>query len=194
MNWKLAIDTFGETYHFNTLHKDTLANDFYGNAQMYDTFERNHRMALCLRNIDTLRNVPEENWNILLAALPVYYIFPNIQLILGQGGPTLVRVYPDGNNPHQSHSQISFYMSPDMADLEMDDERRERYENIQERMQGFASVIELEDYVVAASSHQGILSGAQEYLTFGRNEPALHHYHNTYREALGMPPLEYISN
>lgn len=194
MNWKLAIDTFGETYHFNTLHKDTLATDFYGNAQMYDTFERNHRMALCLRNIDTLRNVPEENWDILLAALPVYYIFPNIQLILGQGGPTLVRVYPDGNNPHQSHSQISFYMSPDMADLEMDDERRERYENIRERMQGFASVIQLEDYVVAASSHQGILSGAQEYLTFGRNEPALHHYHNTYREALGMPPLEYISN
>ncbi|MEJ2087486.1 MAG: aromatic ring-hydroxylating dioxygenase subunit alpha, partial [Gammaproteobacteria bacterium] len=25
MNWKLAIDTFGETYHFNVLHKDTLA-------------------------------------------------------------------------------------------------------------------------------------------------------------------------
>jgi nitrite reductase/ring-hydroxylating ferredoxin subunit len=194
MNWKLAIDTFGETYHFNALHKDTLAADFYGNAQMYDTFERNHRMALCLRNIDSLRDVPEENWNILLAALPVYYIFPNIQLILGQGGPTLVRVYPDGNNPHQSHSQISFYMSPDLADLEMDDERRERYENIQERMLGFARVIEMEDYVVAASSHQGILSGAQEYLTFGRNEPALHHYHNTYREALGMPPLEYISN
>jgi hypothetical protein len=39
-----------------------------------------------------------------------------------------------------------------------------------------------------------MLSGAQEYLTFGRNEPALHHYHNTDREALDMPPLERISN
>ena len=26
--------------------------------------------------------------------------------------------------------------------------------------------------------------------TFGRNEPALHHYHNTYWEALGMELLE----
>jgi hypothetical protein len=37
-------------------------------------------------------------------------------------------------------------------------------------------------------------SEAQEYLTFGRNEPALHHDHNTYRAALGLPPLETISN
>lgn len=194
MNWKLAIDTFGETYHFNTLHKDTLAADLYGNAQMYDTFERNHRMMLCLRNIDKLRELPEESWHVMLASLPVYYIFPNVQLILGQGGPTLVRVYPDGDNPHQSHSQINFYMSPDIATVDMDEERRLRYQNTQDRMQGFAQVIEMEDYVAAASSHKGILSGAQEYITFGRNEPALHHYHNTYRAALGLPPLEVISN
>ncbi|HIE85608.1 MAG TPA: aromatic ring-hydroxylating dioxygenase subunit alpha [Gammaproteobacteria bacterium] len=194
MNWKLAIDTFGETYHFNALHKNTLANDFYGNAQMYDTYGRNHRMMLCLRNIDTLRNQPEKDWDVLLAALPVYYIFPNIQLILSQGGPTLVRVYPDGDNPHQSFSKINFYLSPDLAEIGKDEQRRARYETMQERMQGFAKVIQMEDYVAAASTHQGMLSGAQEYLIFGRNEPALHHYHNTYRAALGMPPLEQISH
>ena len=57
------------------------------------------------------------------------------------------------------------------------------------RMESFARVIEAEDYVAAASGHRGALSGAQEYMIFGRNEPALHHYHNTYREALGMEPL-----
>jgi hypothetical protein len=30
------------------------------------------------------------------------------------------------------------------------------------------------------------------FVLFGRNEPALHPYHNTYREALGMEPLELI--
>jgi nitrite reductase/ring-hydroxylating ferredoxin subunit len=194
MNWKLAIDTFGETYHFNALHKNTLANDLYGNAQMYDTYLRNHRMALCLRNIDNLRDQPEAEWNVLHAALPVYYLFPNLQLILGLGGPTLVRIYPEADNPHQSFSRISFYLDPELASLEMDDERKERYRNVQDRMRGFADVIQMEDYVAAASSHQGILSGANEYLIFGRNEPALHHYHNTYREALGLPPLEAFSN
>lgn len=194
MNWKLAVDTFGETYHFNVLHKNTLAADLYGNAQMYDTFKRNHRMMLCLRNIDTLREQPEEDWHILGAGLPVYYLFPNIQLIFGRGGPTLVRIYPDGPDPHNSHSRISFYLDPAIAELALASERQAHYENIQARMQGFADVIEKEDYVAAASSHVGIASGALEYLTFGRNEPALHHYHNTYREALGLPPLERISN
>jgi len=194
MNWKLAIDTFGETYHFNVLHKDTLANNLYGNVQMYDTYDRNHRMALCLRNIDTLRDVPESEWDVLKAALPVYYLFPNIQLIMGGGGPTLVRVYPDGENPHQSRSQVSFYLHPKIKEMELDPTQRERYQDVETRMHSFADVIEKEDYVAAASSHLGALSGAQDHFLFGRNEPALHHYHNTYRAALGMPPLDIISN
>jgi len=193
MNWKLAIDTFGETYHFNTLHRDTLAHDFYGNVQMYDRFERNHRMMLCLKNIDNLREQQPDDWNVLLAALPVYYLFPNIQLIIGYNGPTLVRVYPDADNPNHSRSRISFYLDP--AVTEMQGRNREIDPlDIAQRMHGFADVIRDEDYVAAASSHIGAQSGAIDYVTFGRNEPALHHYHNTYREALGMPPLERISN
>jgi hypothetical protein len=43
--------------------------------------------------------------------------------------------------------------------------------------------------MAAARSQRGADSGMIEYSIFGRNEPALHHYHNTYREALGMEPL-----
>ncbi|MFT5013479.1 MAG: phenylpropionate dioxygenase-like ring-hydroxylating dioxygenase large terminal subunit [Patiriisocius sp.] len=194
MNWKLAIDTFGETYHFEVLHKNTLAENLYGNVQMYDTYKRNHRMNLCLRSIDKLRELPQQEWQILEAAIPVYYIFPNIQLILGGGGPTLVRVYPDFEDPHNSHSQISFYLHPLIKQMEMDPAQKERYLEVENRMQGFAEIIRDEDYAVAATSHKGATSGAQEFLTFGRNEPALHHYHNTYRAALGLPPLERISS
>ena len=192
MNWKLAIDTFGETYHFNALHRNTLAQDFYGNAQMYDRYERNHRMMLCLKNIDTLRGQDPGAWNVLAGALPEYYLFPNVQLIIGQAGPTLVRVYPDAANPHASWSRITFYL--DRQGLEMLRTRANvNPEILAERMHGFADVIEQEDYVAAASSHVGALSGAQDHVVFGRNEPALHHYHNTYRDALGMAPLEEVA-
>lgn len=189
MNWKLAIDTFGETYHFNALHKDTLAQDFYGNAQIYDRYKRNHRMMLCMKNIDTLREVDKQDWNVLHGALPVYYIFPNIQLIMGLSGPTLVRVYPQKDNPHESFSRVSFYLDESYAHASLSS-RVEDPTDVVMRMQGFAEVIRDEDYVAAASSHIGAMSGARDYLIFGRNEPALHHYHNTYREALGLPPLE----
>ena len=197
MNWKLAIDTFGETYHFNTLHRNTIANDFYGNVQMYDTYGRNHRMTLCMKAIDDLRKQPQDKWNVLNVALPVYYLFPNVQLIVGAAGPTLVRVYADGPNPHRSFSQIGFYIFPEVLESEFARKFAARMkmsvsEMLGTRMESFASVIESEDYVAAASGHRGALSGAQEYMIFGRNEPALHHYHNTYREALGMPPLEAV--
>jgi hypothetical protein len=43
--------------------------------------------------------------------------------------------------------------------------------------------------MVAALSQIGADSGVQKEVVFGRNEPALHHYHNTYREALGLEAL-----
>lgn len=39
-------------------------------------------------------------------------------------------------------------------------------------------------------AQQSAKSGLLTYLLFGRNEPALHHYHKTFREALNLPPLE----
>jgi phenylpropionate dioxygenase-like ring-hydroxylating dioxygenase large terminal subunit len=71
LNWKLAIDTFGETYHFKVLHRNSLAEFFYGNVQVYDTYGRNHRMTLCLKAIDELRGTPEEKWKIQQGAFPV---------------------------------------------------------------------------------------------------------------------------
>ena len=65
---------------------------------------------------------------------------------------------------------------------------------MEELYSAFGSVIRDEDYVVAASSHKGLKSGNIEFLTFGRNEPALHHYHNTYREALGLQKLPLIES
>ena len=137
MNWKLAIDTFGETYHFNVLHKDTLAQSFYGNAQMYDTYERNHRMTLCMKDIDTLRTLPEDQWNVLVGTTPVYYLFPNTQLILTQAGPILVRVYPRGENPNDSYSEIAFYLRPEIVALKDQPEHQELALAISDRLKGF---------------------------------------------------------
>ena len=36
-------------------------------------------------------------------------------------------------------------------------------------------------------------SGHIEFSLFGRNEPALHHYHSTYRSLLGLEPLPLLT-
>ena len=111
-------------------------------------------------------------------------------------GAFLVQEYPLDHSPHKSVSKISFYFYPHVLDglKELEKKGIDGKQLLEEQYNGFASVIRDEDYVVAASSHKGLKSGNLDYLTFGRNEPALHHYHNTYREALGLQslPLEEV--
>lgn len=200
MNWKLAIDTFGETYHFPTLHRNTLFNNFHGNVQMFDTFERNARLTLCLREIDNMKKDPEENWHICRGAFPVYFLFPNTILNVSDTGIILVREYPLDMSPHRSVSKVSFYFWPKVIDYLKENKivlDKTEGKPLQDGVDGnpylgFGAIIRDEDYVVAAASHKGIKSGAIDYLTFGKNELALHHYHNTYREALDLEPLPLI--
>lgn len=184
-NWKLAMDTFGETYHFDVLHKDTLAAGLHGNVQCYDTFGRNHRMVLCRRDIDEMRLLPEDEWNITVAGIPVYWLFPNVQLIMGPQHLQLVRAYPDPDDPARHVSQVAFYVRDHVFEQNQD----ELAEMLQYMGRRFAEVIRDEDYVASASQQRSASSGAMEHVVFGRNEPALHHYHNTYRAALGMDLL-----
>ena len=201
MNWKLAIDTFGETYHFSTLHKNTLFNSFHGNVQMFDTFKRNARLTLCLREIDNMKHEPIDKWHICRGAFPVYFLFPNTILNVSDTGIILVREYPLDLSPHRSVSRVSFYFWPRVIEYikendivldEIPDNETKKEKGVDNPYHGFGAIIRDEDYVVAAASHKGLRSGTIDHITFGKNEPALHHYHNTFREALDMEPLPLI--
>ena len=112
----------------------------------------------------------------------------------------MVREYPLDNSPHRSVSKISFYFWPqviknlkeqgiDPSNIEEDHKAQANDIN---PYSGFGAIIRDEDYVAAAASHKGLRSETLDFMTFGKNEPALHHYHNTYREALGLDPLPLI--
>ena len=120
-----------------------------------------------------------------MGAFPVYYLFPNIQINVGAAAVTLVRVYPDKDNPDRSLSRVTFFARPEALAHGQD--------SLRALSQAFGEIIRDEDYVAAAASHLGAQSGLVDHFLFGRNEPALHHYHRTYRAALGLAPLETVS-
>ncbi len=49
-----------------------------------------------------------------------------------------------------------------------------------------------EDLAAAAGLQRNLASGRINPVLFGRNEPLLHHYHQTFRATLGLPPLEVV--
>ena len=204
LNWKLANDTFGETYHFGKLHSDTLGKIYLGNNLHFEEFGRHHRFVTAKRGIYDLRNLPESDWAITRATFVMYYLFPNVQLINNDDSSTLVRVYPDRQNPGRSVTQVSFYYSREAMqnhnadgaiateDVYKHEARDKKGPNLAASLEVFSSTIEQEDYVMGEMQQQAAQSGRLKEVIFGRNEPALHHFHISYAEALNLPPPQPI--
>ncbi len=206
LNWKLANDTFGETYHFQKLHRNTLGQIFYGDNLAYETIGRNHRFVFASKAIDLLREQPEEDWVLTDGANLLYYLFPNIQFNVGTDTVALIKIYPDAANPGRSITKVSHYFSKEMiamANSDQSDVKKVTGENVYDGevaaetvfsldaiMEVFDSTIEQEDYAMGETTQRAAESGVLKTLMFGRNEPALHHYHNTFAEALNRPPLK----
>ena len=191
-NWKLAIDTFGENYHFDVLHRETLAPSIKGNLQTHDIFGMNYRMVFAHQHWDkVVEKVPNEaDWPFWFMTLTVYFIYPNTILLMDIGGCDVLRMHPIGDQVDRSRTYHSWYLSP--RTLERVETTNEPVD-VEERLTGFNSIIRNEDYHIAESSQRSANTGVVSHILFGRNEPALHHYHNVHRRGLNRPELPVIS-
>ncbi|MFT4580834.1 MAG: phenylpropionate dioxygenase-like ring-hydroxylating dioxygenase large terminal subunit [Gammaproteobacteria bacterium] len=205
MNWKLANDTFGETYHFARLHRNTLSNIFHSDALCYDAFGRNHRFVFPSKGIGSLRKKPESQWSTEGVTTILYYLFPNIQITIAERQIALFRIYPVPGHHGRSRTVVSHYFSAEAlehisagtktviaANNVYDPSARDGNAVIapQAAMEIVNSTLEKEDYMMGERTQRNIEAGLLPHLIFGRNEPALHHFHNTFRAELGMPALE----
>ena len=210
LNWKLANDTFGETYHFAKLHKNTLGKIIPGNTLHLEEFDAHHRFVTASGTLQDYKDVPESEWDIHVgSAFILYYLFPNITLIAGKDNCTIVKIYPDPTNAGRSISQVVAYYSQDLIDMEKGaregrilqdvnadtayDPENRSIPTLAATMEIFTSTIEQEDYLMGEFQQKTAQNGLLEFVTFGRNEPPLHHFHKTFREVLGLSPLEKIT-
>lgn len=107
LNWKFANDTFGETYHFQKLHRNTLGKLFLGNSLHLKEFGRHHRFVTANHGIKRVRELPETQWQLTKAGFVLYFLFPNSQLIVNDQRVTLVRIYPDPEHPSRPLCQAT---------------------------------------------------------------------------------------
>ena len=176
INWKLAIDTFAENYHFATVHKNTFATIARSNCTVFDSFGPHHRLVFPLNGILDLESLPEEQWDPLHNMVVIYALFPNIVLSCTIANGELFRVYP-ADEPGRSTT-----VHQNSTPLDLSDESVAA---------GAAAVFDYahatvrdEDYALVAGLQANLESGAREHLVFGRNEPGLAHRHHTWEEAI----------
>jgi carnitine monooxygenase subunit len=176
INWKLAIDTFAENYHFATVHKATFATIARSNCTVFDSFGPHHRLVFPLNGILDLDEVDEERWEPLQAMVVIYALFPNIVLSATIANGELFRVYP-GDEPGRS---ITVHQNSTPLDLS-DESVAAGAQAVFEYAHG---TVRDEDYALVEKLQANLASGVREHLVFGRNEPGLQHRHDNWAKGL----------
>ncbi len=180
INWKLAVDTFSENYHFATVHRQTFATIARSNCTVYDSYGAHHRLIFPLNTILELEDVPEEQWDPFHNMVVIYALFPNIVLSVTIANGELFRIYP-GDRPGKS---ITVHQNSTPLDVSEESVAA----GAQAVFEYAHATVRDEDYRLAESLQANLESGARGHLVFGRNEPGLQHRHITWDQALADAP------
>ena len=179
MNWKVLVDTFLESYHVGFLHKDSLTSILIPNVADFEAFGANARIVFPRRKIERLRSTPEAEWDLMWNSAIVYCLFPSTLLVAQGDHLEIHRVFPAEGRPDRAVMETSFYIPRPVAN---DDEERHWKANLDLLMR----VVAGEDFPAGRTMQIGFTSGAQSHAVLGRNEPAMIHYHQSLRRALGL--------
>jgi phenylpropionate dioxygenase-like ring-hydroxylating dioxygenase large terminal subunit len=176
MNWKLGVDTFGETYHLQHLHPNTVDTLFHSNRCTFDAFGPNHRMLAARKTFDALRQVPEHEWDVFDNTVVICVLFPNTVFTFQRDHVETWHFFP-GDKVDETVLYVSLYI-PVPVDNPKSKEHWDRNFDL------LMATVEMEDFPTCEGMQIGFKSGAQDAITFGRNEPALQHFHKSITAAL----------
>jgi len=177
-NWKLALETFHETYHFAWLHSTTVGTLLHGNRSHFTPWGRHHRMTIPRRSIDSLRGVAEDEWEPLDHMLVVHQVFPNALVIWLKDHVEVWRASPDSDRPGRCQVRLTLLI-PQPTESAADEEHWEANWRLT------MDTVDNEDFRVAAGIQLGMSSGAQDAVIYGANEPGMRHFTANIRDAVG---------
>ena len=169
-NWKLVTDLSLESYHFHTLHRDSVAEILSAGATV-DTFERHSRWAFPMKTIARLAELAQSEWPDAVEGSITYTLYPGVMVLVNSLGAQMIRAEP-GATPDTCRVSYRGLCRPDCDE----EDARAAYEF-------GGGVFENEDLPAAAASQRGIAARGGVF-PLGRNEPLLQFWHKLWRSAL----------
>ena len=195
-NWKISHDGYLESYHIPFLHRDTLApfwkRESASSVSLYDSFGPlpsgpHQRMGGNAWGNDPvlmarMKDVPESEYT-EKHFHAVRTLFPHISISADKHGGMVSQLFPVAPGRcitvqnHVNRFDPGSYTS-------------EQTQAMKDRIVLYAKIVSDEDYNASFSIQDGLASGANEYMMFGRNEGgainfhrSVAHYVQVYRDA-----------
>lgn len=176
-NWKLIGETSMEGYHIRWLHTHSFYPYGMDNVNIVETSGPNSRIIFPFRRMEKLRDIPREKRRIDGMATLVYQLFPNAHFTVLSSHTIVIVLEPI--SPTETEWVI-YDLSNDDGDSEP--------KKISEKAEKDAKFVKetglKEDRAAACSVQASIASGANTYLTFGKFEQAIVHFHEQLNERL----------
>jgi phenylpropionate dioxygenase-like ring-hydroxylating dioxygenase large terminal subunit len=175
-NWKLSLEAFLESYHFDYAHRDNLAHFYFGNVADVTPMGRHLRFSIPHKTIVELESEPVDQWvpenHITLA----YILFPGTILINSPQVLEFFQIVPNGVG--KSTVRHACYARMDLTVPG----NREMFEMTWESAH---SIVQRQDLPYGVTTaHLAITDRAMPKFLFGQNELALQHMHMVAKEAV----------
>lgn len=168
-NWKLFFDTFSESYHIRTLHRNSLAPNFNSDCVIFEPFGRNLLSVGLRANVRDEFAKPEADWSLLPYGTIQYFLVPNGLVVHQLDHVETWIVEPLAVN--RTRTTTSVYAPEPPA---TDKARNYFVKNLDMLL----NVTGEEDFALMQQIQQSLDAGALTELVYGANEPPLIHFHD----------------
>lgn len=182
-NWKYALDTYGEGYHFGALHPTTFGTTTHSNVILCDIFGPHYRVNFTNVGYRDLVGVDEADWPVIPYG-GSHLVFPN-SIVYGapmDGGGSMIGMYRlyQGETPGKSFTIMSTYRGADAPAETPDAAFEGAHDFIQQ-------VVTTEDYSVSKEGQRNLEHAPEGFqIVYGRNEFALQNTHQHIARIIGM--------
>jgi hypothetical protein len=182
-NWKFALDTYGEGYHFGMLHASTIGQTHYSDVACFYPFGRHHRVGFPDKGVGANIGKDEAEWPVTEYG-GVHFLFPNTVIFFGSIVPgvyftQVFRLFPDGVG--KTRCQFGVYAPFGILSEEYRETCVMAYD-------ATATVVQTEDYRVASAGYANLMTAPDDYhVVLGANEIALQAVQRHIAAVVGMP-------
>lgn len=196
VNWKLPVDANIETYHVNTVHRDSAGKILDQGSTGIQLLRNGHsRMLISVRDGAQLTGkspfppVFEELGDLPDSGTFSYHVFPNLSIVfVGKGFVFLITNWPLPSGGSSYHVHWCSSVSPDT------DEGRK----VNDMFIDFNQTVLFEDLAVLPGMQRSLDAGTIEHLNLNYQERRIYHVHEAIdraidperiRDALRVPPI-----
>lgn len=169
-NWKLIAALSYESYHFATLHRDSVAQWLKPNC-VHDFFGRHSRWSFAMKGTEKLAQKDRSEWPTAIPGAVSHALFPGTVVITNPEDAQIIRTEP-GHTPGTS---VVYYSGVCR--------HKDKIEDSRAAYAFGGNAFENEDLPAAEECQRGLSSG-RNTIVIGRNEPVVQFWHTQWRNQL----------